>query len=573
MAGLEWASWDEDPLTRAGEEGKIVLLFLGPAWCRYTREMRESTFRDPKIVKAIKADFVPVMVDADRRPDLDSRYNMGGWPTVAFLSPEGELIAGENFMTAQELLPLLGKVHSYYDKHREDITAGVEIRWKPGRIADRTEPQLDPGLADEVIASMLEKFDHRFGGWGTTQKFAHPESLDFALVQYSRTGDEHMAEVVKLTLTHMMEGGIHDSVEGGFFRYSTTPDWRVPHYEKVLDNNALRLSCFLEAYQVFGDPGYKKAAEGIVSWMTGVMRDPETGGLYGSQGDSEAYFGKDAEGRKRVEPPTTDKTIYTNWNAMSVFSLLKASVVLENPQMRQQAMEILDFLLKRLYSEREGMYHYWDGTYHLPGFLSDQAYMIRALIAASQWSGDADLLLPAERLADLLLEKHRAPGGGFFDLPESVHNRGALRKRNRSILENSVLAEALTRLALLSHQDKYRTVAEETLLAFTDDYREYGYFVAGYARAVDLFLNKPLVVTIVGDRDSTLAQALRGAAQRSYVASRIVQTLDPVHDPILLERSGLEPTQRAKAWLSRGDERLGSFEDPDELAKRMAEAR
>ncbi len=573
MVGLEWAGWDEDPLKRAGEEDKIVLLFLGPAWCRYTKEMRESTFRDPKIIKAIQEDFIPVRVDADRRPDLDSRYNMGGWPSVAFLSPEGELIAGENFMTAQELLPLLGKVRTYYEKHREDIAAGIEIRWKPGRTADRSDTVLDPGLADEVITSMLEKFDHRYGGWGTTQKFAHPESLDFALVQYSRTGDDRMAEVVKLTLTSMMEGGIHDPIDGGFFRYSTTPDWRVPHYEKVLDNNALRLSCFLEAYQVFGDTGYRKAAEGIVRWMGESMRDPETGGLFGSQGDSETYFGKDAEGRRRSEPPSLDKTIYTNWNAMAIFSLLKASVILERPQIREQAMEILGFLMDQLYSEREGMYHYWDGTYHLPGFLSDQAYMIRALIAASQWSGDADLLLPAERLADLLLEKHRAPGGGFFDLPESVHNRGALRKRNRSILENSVLAEALTRLAYLSHQDKYRTVAEETLLAFTSDYREYGYFVAGYARAVDLFLNKPLVVTIVGDRDSTLAQALRGAAQRSYVASRIVQSLDPAHDPILLERSGLEPTQRAKAWLSRGEESLGSFEDPDELAKRMAEAR
>ena len=572
MAALDWASWDDDPLTRAGDEDKIVLLFLGPAWCRFTREMCESTFRDPKIIRAVQQDFVPVLVDADRRPDLDSRYNMGGWPTVSFVSPEGELIAGENFMTAQELLPLLGKVCSYYRKHREDIAAGIEIQWKPGRIAEREEPTLDPDLADEVIASMLEKFDHRFGGWGSTQKFAHPESLDFALVQYSRTSDERMSEVVRLTLTNMMEGGIHDSIEGGFFRYSTTPDWRVPHYEKVLDNNALRLSCFTEAYQVFGDKGYKKAAEGIVDWMLTIMRDPETGALCGSQGDSEAYFGKDAEGRKRVESPILDKTIYTNWNAMAIFSLLKASVVLERPEIREQAMEILGFLMDRLYSEREGMYHYWDGTYHLPGFLSDQAYMIRTLIAASQCAGDADLLLPAERLADLLLEKHRAPGGGFYDLPESGHNRGALRKRNRSILENSVLAEALTRLAYLSHSAKYRTVAEETLLAFSNDYREYGYFVAGYARAVDLFLKDPVVVTIVGDRDSSLAQALRGAAQRSYVASRIVQTLDPAHDPVLLERSGLEPTERAKAWLSRGQDRLGSFEDPDELAKRMGEA-
>jgi len=301
------------------------------------------------------------------------------------------------------------------------------------------------------------------------------------------------------------------------------------------------------------------------------MRDPTTGAFYGSQGDDPRYYGLDAEARSRHEPPNIDRTHYTNWNAMAIGSLLRASAFLEREPLKDMALEALSFLLKNCYAENIGMYHYWDGTYHLPGVLSDQAYMIQALVLASQFVGDADLLLPAEHLAELLLETHRAPGGGFFDLPESVRSSGVMRKRNRSILENAVLAEALTRLSYLSRRPEFRDVARETLLAFTKDYREYGYFVAGYARAVDLFLYEPLVVTIVGDRNTALACALRRAAQSIYIPSRIVQTLDPAYDPILIGRSGYEPTTQAKAYLSLGRKTLGCFEDPEALVVNMQE--
>jgi uncharacterized protein YyaL (SSP411 family) len=391
------------------------------------------------------------------------------------------------------------------------------------------------------------------------------------MVQYAKTGDERLKEVVTLTLDHMAAGGIHDSVEGGFFRFSTTRDWRIPHCEKVLDGNALRLRNFLEAWQLFGKPIYKETAEGIVRWLTQTMRDPETGCFFGSQGDDPHYYTLDAEHRRRREPPRLDRTIYTNWNAMAISSLLRASVILERDDLREVAMQALAFLRDNLYSRREGMYHYWDGTYHLPGVLSDQAYMIQALVIASQFSGDADLLLPAEHLAELLLKTHRAAGGGFYDLSEAIRAQGALRRRNRSILENAVLAEALTRLSYLSRRDELREIARQTLLAFTQDYKEYGYFVAGYARAVDLFLYEPMVVTIVGDRSSERARSLRLAAQQTYVPSRIVQALDPAHDPILLGRSGLPTEPSPRAYLSVGRTNYGHFDEPALLARRMRE--
>lgn len=569
METVRWLQWEDDPLATARQRDRLVLLFVVAPWCRFCRDMEDSTFADPRVRAEIDQFFVPVRVDADRRPDLDSRYNVGGWPTVAFLTAEGELIAGENYLTATELLRFAERVRAFYRENRGEVDRGLTVRWEPEPEEFQDETGLSRDLVDDVVHSMLDKFDHRYGGWGEGQKFAHPESIDFAMVQYAKTGDPRMKEVVTLTLDNMVRGGIHDATEGGFFRFSTTRDWRIPHYEKVLDNNAMRLRCFLEAYQLFGTSHYRTTAEGIIRWLTTTMRDPETGCFWGSQGDDLEYYALDEAGRARRKPPPIDKTIYTNWNAMTITSLLRGSVILDREDLRQVALHALSFLFENLYSEREGMYHYWDGTYHLPGILSDQAYMIQALVIASQFSGDADLLMPAEHLAEILLETHRAPGGGFYDLPHSTRGGGALRRRNRSILENAVLAEALTRLSYLSRRDDLREVARETLLAFTQDYKEYGYFVSGYARAVDLFLYEPMVVTIVGDRESERAAELRLAAQRTYVPSRVVQTLDPAHDPILLERSGFPPSAEPIAYVSIGRTTYGQFDDAEQLASRM----
>jgi hypothetical protein len=568
---VNWRDWDDDALAQARREGRLVFLGLFAPWCRVCHDLEENVLSDARVIAAIEKDFIPVRVDSDRRPDLDTRYNVGGWPSLAFLSPDGDLIAGETFVQVPELLRLLDNVKMYWAEHADDVQRGTTLARSFDTQTIDQESGLRRALVDDVIAAMLEKFDHRHGGWGEGQKFAHPESIDFAMVQYAKTGDVRMREVVTKTLDSMSASSIHDRVGGGFFRFSTTRDWRIPHCEKVLDNNALRLRCFLEAWQLFERPAYKEAAEGTIRWITETMQDPETGCFFGSQGDDPEFYALGTKDRGRREAPAIDRTIYTNWNAMVIVSLLRGSVILERQDLRDTAMHALGFLLENLYSKREGMYHYWDGTYHLPGILSDQAYMIQALVIASQFSGDADLLLPAEHLAELLLKDHRAPGGGFFDLPESVRGDGALRRRNRSILENAVLAEALLRLSYLSHRDEFREVARETLLAFTQDYKEYGYYVAGYARAIDLFLYEPMVVTIVGDRGGDGSRQLRLAAQRTYVPSRIVQTLDPASDPVLLSRTGYRTDAEPRAYVSIGKTTRGHYSDPAELAKSMRE--
>ena len=244
--------------------------------------------------------------------------------------------------------------------------------------------------------------------------------------------------------------------------------------------------------------------------------------------------------------------------------LLKAAAVLARPEWRELAVGTLRFLLDNLHDGQD-VYHYWDGTYHLPGMLTAQAHLIRALIDASQNTGDADLLLPAEAIAERAIARQKAPNGGFFDIRHDPSQQGSMRRRNRSILDNATMAESLVRLSWLSRRPEFHTEALQTLEAFADDYKEYGYYVAGYGRVVDLIFYEPLVLTIVGDRNDPALLELRRTALSTYVPSRIVQTLDPRHDPILLQRSGLEVQPRPVVYLTIGREPRGMAKDPQEL--------
>jgi hypothetical protein len=562
---IRWQHFEPATLRQAATADRPVLLVLTAPWCQYCRELMARSFTDPQVVALVEEAFVPVHVDAERRPDVNQRYGTGAWPTIAWLTPDGELIAHENYLTAEQLRRQLERVRTAWQKRKDDIQKGLRELWahrdeRPP--APRTKLRRE--MVDDIALAIYDKFDHRYGGFGETSKFPHPEAIDFALVQVSKRNDERMREVVVRTLDRMMESPLHDIVEGGFFRFSRTPDWHTPNYEKLLDQNALVLRAYLEGYQVFGRDAYGRTAQGIADWMLNTMRDPHTGAFAGSQDGDQDYFLCDRGGRANRRVPTLDRTVYCNANAIAVSSLLKAAAVLARPDWRDQAMQTLRFLLDHLYDGQD-VFHYWDGTYHLPGMLADQALLIRALIDAAQNTGDSDLLLPAEAIAERCIARHKSPSGGFFDILHDPGNKGSMRRRNRSILDNATMAESLVRLSYLSRRPEFYQEAIAALEAFALDYKEYGYYVAGYGRAVDLIFYEPLFITIVGDRDASASVELRRTALSTYVPSRIVQMLDPRHDPILLSRSGFAAESTPIAYLNVGSTRRASARTPDEL--------
>jgi len=562
---IRWQHFEPATLKAAGHADRPVLMVITAPWCQHCRELMTTSFTDPQVVATVHDAFLPVHVDAERRPDINQRYGSGGWPTIAFLTPDGELITHDNFLDAEALKKKLEAVRTAWRERKQDIQRGLRELW--AHQFDRPAQQrgrLRGEMVDDITDAIYEKFDHRHGGFGEGSKFCHPEAIDFALVQVSKRTDERMREVVTLTLDRMMESPLHDNVDGGFFRFSRTPDWHTPNYEKLLDQNALVLRAYLEGYQVFGNEAYRKAAEGIVRWMLVTMRDPHAGTFAGSQDGDMDYFVADATERAHREPPALDRTVYCNANALAVSSLLKAAAVLSQPAWRDQAMSTLGFLLENLYDGQD-VYHYWDGTYHLPGMLGDQAHLVRALIDASQNTGDSDLLLPAEAIAERAIARHKAPSGGFYDILHDPGNQGSMRRRNRSILDNATMAESLVRLSYLSRRPEFYDEAVSALESFAGDYKEYGYYVAGYGRAVDLIFYEPLFFTIVGDRDAAASVELRRTALSTYVPSRIVQMLDPRHDPVLLSRSGLVVEAGPVAYLTVGRETRAIARTPAEL--------
>lgn len=567
---IHWQDFDPALLQRAQVADQPLLLVLTVPWCQHCKELLLTTFRDADVVSRVQEHFVPVLVDAERRPDVNERYGTGGWPTIAFLTPTGDLIANDTWMTAPQLVGRLDKVRAFWREKKEDIARAIRDLWNAKDARSDVRGRLSRQMVDDITDAIYEKFDHRYGGWGEGAKFLHPEAIDFALVQVSKRNDERMQEVVTVTLDRLMESPLHDSVDGGFFRFSKTPDWRSPNFEKLLEGNAKVLRCYLEAFQLFGKESYRRVAVDIVEWMLEFLLDPETGAFWGSQDAVPDYYNLDRAGRRRRSPPGIDRTIYTNANAMTVSNLLKAAAVLDQPTWREKALVALSFLREHLHDGQD-VYHYWDGTYHLPGMLSDQAWLIRALIDASQHSGDADLLLPAEAIAEQAIARQQAPGGGFYDILNDPRSSGSMKRRNRSILENSVMAEALVRLSYLSRRPEFHTVAISTLESFANDYKEYGYYVAGYGRAVDLIFYEPLVLTIVGDRDSQEAAALRRAALATYVPSRIVQMLDPKHDPILIGRTGYKIEERPVVYVTVGRSTRSVVRTPEELHKAVEE--
>lgn len=567
---VQWQHFEPTTLARAADEDRLVLLLITAPWCQHCRELMSTSFADPGVIATVADSFIPVHVDSERRPDVNQRFGTGAWPTIAWLTPDGELIAHDNFLDTAELHVRLERIRDAWRTDKQNIQRRIGELW--AQTDDRSSQSADSlriEMVDDISAAIYKQFDHEHGGFGEGIKFPHAEALDFALVQVQKRDDQRMRDVVTLTLDKMMESPLHDTVDGGFFRFSHTPDWHSPNYEKLLEQNALLLRSYLEAYQVFGNEAYRKTSEGIVRWMLDVMHDEHSGSFAGSQDGESDYYVSSAEQRRDKEAPAIDRTVYCDANAIAASSLFKAAAVLQRPELADHGSSALRFLLDNLFDGKD-VYHYWDGTYHLAGMLGDQAHLIRALIDASQNTGDADLLVPAEKIAARAIDQNKSKAGGFYDILHDPDSQGPMRRRNRSILDNGAMAESLMRLSYLSRQPELYEEATTSLQAFASDYREYGYYVAGYGRAVDLCFYPPLFITIVGNRNDEDTRELRRTALSTYVPSRIVQTLDPKLDPVLLGRSGLRvqdaPADRgAIAHLTVGKKEQGTAHTPAEL--------
>ncbi len=576
MTRIAWREWGDEAFDLAKQSDRPVLLFLFASWCRFCREMEQNVFEDAKIAVVVGERYVPVRVDKDKRPEINQRYNLGGWPTLAFLTPGGDLISGGSSLSVDEASALIEKVPDYFKNHREQIDVDIEKIVASQEKIDRErlsrKGEFSAAIVDKVATAILEAFDRKHGGFGEGQKFPHPEAIDFSIIYFAKTRDPAFQEIVMKTLTAMQEGRLHDDVAGGFFRYCAIRDWQQPHTEKLLESQAGLLRNYLEAYQMSERADFRKVARKILSYLETHLFDPQTGAWFGSQDADDAYYSLTERERLDRKEPRVEPTCYTPSVAMTASALLKAASVFRDDALKQRALGALNFLLERCYSAGRGMYHYFDGKRHILGLLVDQIYTARALLHAIQYTGDNVYLPVVEDLITTIIKKQSATHGGFYDIAEDDAKFGSLRRRQTSLLENGVMAEVLIRTYFMTRERNYMELAERTLKAFAADYQLYGYFTASYARAVELFFHPPVCVVLVGSRAQPAFQRLLTVAQEIFIPSKLILSIDPAEESDLLERHQFPKAAQPTCYLCLQHSCVAEVSDPERLPEEMHKA-
>ena len=306
---VDWYPWGEEALGRAEREDKPILLSVGYSACHWCHVMERESFEDAEIAALMNSNFVCIKVDREERPDIDSIYmtavqaltGQGGWPMTVFLTPDGKPFYGGTYFPPEDRggLPafprLVEALAAAYKGKRGDVARTTSQLVQRMRQLSAGMAGLEP-LTVEVLQSakraVAGQFDGRHGGVGLQPKFPQPMTYEFLLRHHARTQDPESLEMVDLTLTRMAEGGMYDQIGGGFHRYSTDTYWLVPHFEKMLYDNALLARLYLHAYQVTGDPLYRRIVEETLDYMAREMTDAN-GGFYSAQdADSEGVEGK-----------------------------------------------------------------------------------------------------------------------------------------------------------------------------------------------------------------------------------------------------------------------------------------
>src|SRR5215475_10768467 len=301
---IDWHEWGEDAFTRAKAEDKPILLDIGAVWCHWCHVIDRESYENPGTAKIINEHFVPVKVDRDERPNVDSRYQsaisaisgQGGWPLTGFLMPDGRPFFGGTYFPpvdqgGRPSFPrvLLAVVDAYKNKKEELLKTADALSEAVAKaeVFAGARGKFDLGVVDAQISSMTQQFDIKNGGFGHAPKFPHSSAIDLLLERYQQTGSKHLLAMAETTLEKMARGGVYDQLAGGFHRYSVDERWLVPHFEKMSYDNSELLKNYLHAIGLAHDGSWEApftdTATSIVLWVNEVLSDKANGGFYASQ--------------------------------------------------------------------------------------------------------------------------------------------------------------------------------------------------------------------------------------------------------------------------------------------------
>ena len=515
---VNWQPWSPAAFTKAQEEDKPVLLSISAVWCYWCHVMDDDTYSDPEVQDLLNEHFVTIRVDNDHRPDINARYNVGGWPTTAFLTGHGGLIGGATYLPPEQLISMIAEFAEAYKNDRP--TLYTQARDLLNTRKDHAQQfvasiELEESMTDRVSRIVVGSYDATNGGFGSEPKFPNASILRFLNHQYRTTGEDFFASMLIKTLDSMSDGQVHDSSDGGFFRHCAQADWTQPQHEKMLEDNLRLAREFLDASILLDRPGYRETAKQTFDYLLEQLYDPAVPGFRGSQGAHSDYFSLSPDQRTADARPASDPSCYANSNGLAVTVLLDAAWKLGDLSFQTKALQALETLDSAAKSGSFSHVYSEQGPSDALAFFTDWAWLLTALVQAHGNTASEGYLERAVAVAQIMVDRffdHKA--GGFFDIEDQPDGIGHLQIREKVLADNTVAAQALIRLHQTTGNADYRQIAEATLSAFVETFREQGEFAADYGLAVHLLNNDLVEVTVEGKPEDAGCQALLAAAVR-----------------------------------------------------------
>jgi uncharacterized protein YyaL (SSP411 family) len=297
---IDWFEWGEEAFAKARKEDKPMLLDIGAVWCHWCHVIDRESYENPAIAQIINEHYVPVKVDRDERPDVDSRYQaaisaisgQGGWPLTGFLMPDGKPFFGGTYFPPEDQFGrpgfrrvLLAVAESYKNKRADLVRAAESLADSVAQAEMFTgaHGKFDAEIVDSQVRSITQLFDIKNGGFGKAPKFPHCSAIDLVLERYQQTKERHLLAMAETTLEKMARGGVYDQLAGGFHRYSVDEKWLVPHFEKMSYDNSELLKNYLHGWQITNNPLLRETALTIIDWVDTTLSDRDRGGFYASQ--------------------------------------------------------------------------------------------------------------------------------------------------------------------------------------------------------------------------------------------------------------------------------------------------
>ncbi len=602
---VDWYPWSSEAFHKAVREDKPIFLSIGYSSCHWCHVMAHESFENAEIAKFLNENYVSIKVDREERPEIDHIYmqavqaltGRGGWPLSVFLTPDGRPFFGGTYFPPENRQGMPGFAYiltvlkqAYTEKRDEILAQTRELQSALSNVREEKVSGL-PGsdTLDKAYHKAFADFDLKYGGFAGAPKFPEPIAMEFLLTVSHRKMDRRALDAVELTLDRMARGGIYDHVGGGFHRYSTDNMWRVPHFEKMLYDNALLSRLYLRAYQLFHKERYKAVTCETLGFFLRDMRSPE-GGFYGAlDADIEAmegkyylwsmkeieqavgetdikkvssYFNVTSAGnfersnvlyispetnqdellagvkdkmfaiRQKRPMPGKDEKIIASWNGIMLSSLSEAAAVLGRKDYLLAAISCADFVTGTLIKDGKISHTYKDGKAAANSYLEDYACLIRGLLDLHAASLSFKWLELAVNLADVMIAEFLDKSDGLlYDIPQAGEQ---FFMRPHNVIDGATpsgYSEAVRVLQYLydiTENPDYHTIAESGLASLKSQIASFPRGFANWLCALDFHLSQPLEIVVAGKSGSEESANAVNSIYKFFLPNKVVAANDAV---------------------------------------------